>query len=98
MLKSELTVGKHYRPKEYPSIIANAYFHTIDNLRNEISNNGFQIINSHAIEGCIWFTPKLDEKWNDESSRKRLLEIIHLTEHEDTLMGMSPHIMVVAKK
>lgn len=98
MLKCELTTGKHHRPKEYPFIIANAYFHTIDKLRSEISNNGFNIINSHAIEGCIWFTPKLDEKWQDENSRNRLLEIIHITEHEDTLMGMSPHIMAVAQK
>lgn len=98
MLKCELHTGEHHRPKEYPFIIANAYFHTIDKLRNEISSNGFYIINSHAVEGCIWFTPKLEEKWSDENSRNRLLEIIHLTEHEDTLMGMSPHIMVVARK
>lgn len=98
MLKCELNTGEHHRPKEYPFIIANAYFHTVDKLRNEITNNGFNVINSHAVEGCIWFTPKLDEKWNDENSRDRLLEIIHLTENDDTLMGMSPHIMVVAQK
>ncbi len=98
MLKTELSTGKHHRPREYPFIIANAYFHTIDKLRDEVSKAGFSIKNSHAVEGCVWFTPKLNEKWNDENSRNRLIEIIHATEHEDTLMGISPHIMVVAEK
>ena len=98
MLKDELYSGNHNRPREYPFIIADAYFHTIDGLRNEVADSNFEIINSHAIEGCIWFTPELNEKWNDIGSRKRLLDIIHITEHEETLMGMSPHFMVVAKK
>ncbi len=59
---------------------------------------GFSIINAHAVEGCIWFTPCLDEKWEDAASRKRLLEIIHLTEHAPEMMGMSPHFIVVGKK
>lgn len=98
MLMTELSTGEHHRPKEYPFIIANAYFHTINELREEIASCGFEVIGSHAVEGCIWFTPKLDEKWQDEKSREKLLKIIHATEHEDTLMGISPHIMVVAEK
>lgn len=98
MLKKEVKNGIHNRPKEYPFIIANAYFHTVDQMKNEVSSSGFTVLNSHAIEGCIWFTPKLDEKWQDKNSRKRLLDIVHMTEHEETLMGMSPHFMVVAKK
>lgn len=98
MLKCELTTGEHNRPEAYPFIIANAFFHTIDSLRNEITEIGFSVNNSHAVEGCIWFTPKLDEKWENDNSRKRLLDIVHTTEHEETLMGLSPHIMVVAEK
>lgn len=98
MLMTELATGEHHRPKEYPFIIANAYFHTIYKLRDEISACGFEIKDSRAVEGCIWFTPKLDEKWQDENSRERLLKIIRATEREDTLMGMSPHIMAVAEK
>lgn len=81
-----------------PDESANAYFHTIDELRNEVSKSGFAIKNSHAVEGCVWITPTLDDKWKDTGSRKRFLEIIHATEHEETLMGLSPHMMVVAEK
>ena len=98
MLKRELSTGDHIRPKEYPFIIANAYFHTIDSLKDEVAAAGFSVTESCAVEGCIWFTPKLDEKWADHDSRNRLLDIIHATEHEETLMGISPHIMVTASK
>lgn len=98
MLKHELATGEHNRPKEYPFIIANAYFHTIDELRNEVQNSGFEVVNSHAVEGCLWITPKLDEKWQDIDSRSRLLELIHATEHEETLIGLSPHLLVVGRK
>ena len=98
MLNRELTTGVHNRPKEYPFIIANAYFHTVDEMREETQNSGFAFANQHAVEGCVWITPKLDEKWQDADSRNRLLEIIHATEHEETLMGMSPHFLVVGKK
>lgn len=98
MLKHELATGEHIRPKEYLFIIANAYFHTIDELRNEVKYSGLEIVNHHAVEGCIWITPKLDEKWQDADSRNILLDIIRATEHEETLMGLSPHFLVVAKK
>lgn len=98
MLKQELTTGKHNRPKEYHYFIANAYFHTIDELRNEVRKCGFKVVDNHAVEGCIWITPKLDEKWQDTESRNRLLDIIHTTEREETLMGLSPHFLAVGRK
>ncbi|MBQ9673017.1 MAG: class I SAM-dependent methyltransferase [Ruminococcus sp.] len=98
MLKHELSTGEHNRPKEYPFIIANAYFHTIDELRKEVHNSGFEVMTYHAVEGCVWITPKLDEKWQDTNSRNRMLDIIHATEQEETLMGLSPHFLVVGRK
>ncbi len=98
MIRQELETGKHNRPKEYPFFIADAYFHTTNELKCELSENGFEVINYHAVEGTVWIVPKLDEKWNDLSSRKRLLDIIHSTEHEETIMGMSPHFLVIGRK
>lgn len=42
--------------------------------------------------------PELDEKRQDTDSRNILLDIIHTTEHEKTLMGLSPHFLVVGRK
>ena len=98
MLRREIVKGEHVRPKEYPYVISNAYFHTIDGLRDEITAAGFTVKESAAVEGCSWITPDIAEKWKDENRRNRLLEIIRLTEHEETMMGISPHFIVCAVK
>ncbi len=98
MIRREMDTGEHIKPSEYPYIISNAYFHTIGGLRDEVTESGFNVIESAAVEGCSWITPDLNEKWNDEFRRGRILEIIRATEHEETMMGMSPHFLVVASK
>ncbi len=98
MIRREMDTGEHIKPSEYPYIISNAYFHTIGGLRDEVTESGFNVIERAAVEGCSWITPDLNEKWNDEFRRGRILEIIRATEHEETMMGMSPHFLVVASK
>lgn len=98
MIMSELESGEHNRPIEYPNFLAKAYFHTSLELQNEIESVGFETIKKHAIEGIIWFTPCLSEKWEDKVSKERLLNIVRSTENEDEIMGMSPHFMVVSRK
>ena len=98
MIKSEMTTGDHIRPKEYPKFIAEAYFTTSEEMKSEIAEVGFAVEKAIAVEGCIWFTPHLQEKWMDEASRERLLDIVRITETEPEMMGMSPHFLMVARK
>jgi ubiquinone/menaquinone biosynthesis C-methylase UbiE len=98
MIKGEMTTGDHIRPKEYPKFIAEAFFTTSEEMKSEIAEIGFAVEKAIAVEGCIWFTPHLTEKWEDEASRERLLEIVRITETEPEMMGMSPHFLVVARK
>lgn len=98
MIKGEMTTGDHIRPKEYPKFIAEAYFTTSEEMKSEIAEVGFAVEKAIAVEGCIWFTPHLQEKWADEASRERLLEIVRIMETEPEMMGMSPHFLVVARK
>ena len=98
MIKGEMTTGDHIRPAEYPRFIAESYFTTSDEMKSEITEVGFAVDKAIAVEGCIWFTPHLAEKWEDEASRERLLDIVRITESESEMMGMSPHFLVVARK
>jgi len=98
MIKGEMTTGDHIRPKEYPKFIAESYFTTAEEMKTEIAEAGFVVEKAIAVEGCIWFTPHLAEKWEDEVSRERLLEIVRVTESEPEMMGMSPHFLLVARK
>ncbi len=98
MIKGEVTIGDHIRPKEYPKFIAEAYFTTSEEMKSEIVEVGFAVEKAIAVEGCIWFTPHLAEKWEDEASRERLLDLVRITETEPEMMGMSPHFLMVARK
>ena len=98
MIKSEMTTGDHIRPKEYPKFIAEAYFTTSEEMKSEIAEVGFAVEKAIAVEGCIWFTLHLQEKWEDEAIRERLLDLVRMTETEPEMMGMSPHFLVVARK
>ena len=59
---------------------------------------GFRVLATHAVEGFIWFTPNLNENWERPEIREKLLEILHLTEKDRELMGMSPHFLTMAVK
>ncbi len=98
MLRGELVKGEHHRPAKYPNFIAQAYFHTPEGLVGELAEAGFQVEKLLAIEGCVWFTPGLNEKWEDLPARERLLEILRLTEEEPSILGFSPHFLAVARK
>ena len=88
--------GKPHRPEKYPNFIAQAYFHTPEGFAAEISDAGFQVDQLLAVEGCIWFTPELNAKWEDPAARDRLLELLRLTESEPSMLGFSPHILAAA--
>ena len=98
MLRREMDNGEHIRPETYPRIIADAYFHTPEGLAQEVADGGFEIDGKHAVEGCLWITPELNSKWEDPFRRERLLEIIHASERDESMMGISPHFIVAAKK
>ncbi|MGN0659729.1 MAG: class I SAM-dependent methyltransferase [Emergencia sp.] len=98
MLKEEITTGNHNRPAEYSGLIAESYFSTVTEMSEEIEDAGFSVTGRHAVEGCIWFTPNLEDNWENPESRRRLLELVHLTECDLELMGMSPHFLIAARK
>ena len=98
MIKHEIIYGEHNRPEKYPFFIANAYFHHVDDMESELKDSGFVVSDTLAVGGSVWITPTLDEKWNDVIGRKRLLELIRLTEYERTVIGMSLHFLTVGRK
>ena len=98
MLRKEILQNRHVRPKEYPNFLANAYFHTPEGMEQELKKSGFSPSGTYAVEGCIWFCPTLQEKWEIPESRERLLELVRMTERESSLLGISPHFLTRAEK
>lgn len=98
MLEGEIKEGRHIRPPEYPNFIAQAYFHTPKELSGELEAAGFSCEGVYAVEGCVWFCPALQEKWDIPESRERLLQLIRMTEREDSMLGISPHFLALGRK
>jgi SAM-dependent methyltransferase len=98
MIESELTDGQHIRPEKYNKFIARAFFHTPKELKQEIESVGLIHEKTLAIEGPVWIVPSFDEKWEQEESKERLLKICQKVEEQESLMGMSPHILAVGRK
>lgn len=98
MLYGELTAGRHIRPKEYPAILAQAYFHTPKELSEELQEAGFAEVELTAVEGLLWVVPELETKWDQADSRTVLLELVQLTEREPSVLGASPHFLGIARK
>ena len=59
---------------------------------------GLQLVALYGIEGPSWLASDFDGRWADESRRRRLLEAARAVEREPSLLGVSPHLMAVARR
>ncbi len=97
IVRQDLQNGQHRNPTSKPYFM-DTYFHHPDELRSEIAGAGFTAENIYAVEGPGWVARDLDEWWQDETLRERLLEVVRAVETEPTLLGMTSHLMGVGKK
>ncbi|MFD1176657.1 class I SAM-dependent methyltransferase [Paenibacillus puldeungensis] len=98
MVQRELTDGQHIRPEQYPNFIARAFFHTPEELKAEIEEAGLAYEKTLSVEGPIWIVPAFEQKWTDKNSKERLMKIAELVEEQESLLGMSPHMLAISRK
>ncbi|WP_420125945.1 class I SAM-dependent methyltransferase [Longimicrobium sp.] len=76
----------------------NAYFHRPDELGDELRNAGFRVDGCYGLEGPCGMLPDFDERWSDPQRRDGMIRIAEMVEAEPSLLGMSPHILAVARR
>lgn len=96
MCKEELTTSKHDAPASMPGILASAYFHRPSVLRNEFQDAEFTDIQIFSVEGMVWMDAKFFQHWSNPQIRAQLLQTIELTETDQELLCLSPHMMAAA--
>ena len=94
----DLSDGQHRNPTKNPSYFTTAYFHHPFELQTEVEAVGFQHGKTLAVEGPGWAAKDFEQRWQDDERRALLLDLIRKIEEEPSLLGMSGHIMVIAKK
>jgi len=100
IVEQDLRDGQHRNPtaRSPHSYWTTAFFHHPEELQAEVREAGFAITEVVAVEGPDFAVRDLARWWDDPARRERLLAAIRAVEHEPSLLGMSAHIMVIARK
>lgn len=98
MCKEELTTGKHDAPDDFPWLLAEAFYHKPEQLKEEFINQGLNYINMYAVEGMLWLDKDFFINITDYEKRKILMELMEVTENDTSLLPFSPHMMIAVQK
>jgi SAM-dependent methyltransferase len=96
IVERDLKDGQHRnpRPAERPDWFTTAYLHHPDNLAHEASEAGFAVEAVYGVEGPGW---PMNVDWDDPTAREQMLFAARAVEREPALLGLSPHILAVAR-
>lgn len=90
--------GRHFNPTGHPAYFTTAFFHRPDELTAECAAAGLAHVATLAVEGPGWLLSDLDARLADERRRAVLLKALDALEAEPTLLGVSAHLLVVARR
>jgi ubiquinone/menaquinone biosynthesis C-methylase UbiE len=98
IVRRDLVDGQHQNPTGKPEYFMETFFHHPDELRQEVDEAGFAAADLYGVEGPCWLLSDFDAWWNNDTQRKRLLEIARALETEPALLGVSAHLIAAATK
>jgi ubiquinone/menaquinone biosynthesis C-methylase UbiE len=98
IVEQDLLDGRHRNPTERVDYFTTAYFHRPDELRAEILGAGLILDGLYGIEGPGWLLPDVTARLADPHRRLDLLLVARLLESEPSMLGVSAHLLVVARR
>jgi ubiquinone/menaquinone biosynthesis C-methylase UbiE len=98
ILQQDLVDGNHSNPVNHPMYFTDAHFHTEREIGEEFTEADFSNFSIAAIEGFGWLVPDFTKRWIDEAARNKLLQYIRQTESDPAMIGISAHVMTIARK
>ena len=98
IVERDLADGQHRNPTEHPEYFTDAYFHEPSGLKSEIEAAGFSSCRVLAVEGLGVLIRDFNPLWAQRALRKRVLSLIEQTENTASILGISPHLLAVARK
>jgi hypothetical protein len=98
-MRDRTVVDGQYRNETRDSrFFVTAYFHRPEDLASELRTAGYDEVGVFGVEGPGWTLHDFDERWNDAGGRERLLRVAHLLEEEPSILGVSAHLLAIARK
>ena len=93
-----LVSGEHRNPERRPGWFTTAYFHTPEELRDEVVSAGLTVEALLAVEGVPGWLRGIDDWLDNEERRRILMDFLRELEREPSLLGASAHLIVVADR
>jgi SAM-dependent methyltransferase len=98
VVERDLADGQHRNDTKEPRYFTTAFFHHPAELAEEVAGAGLTLVDLFAVEGSAATMPDFTRRWADPASRERLLAFLRAVETEPTLLGVSPHLLAVARR
>ncbi|HLX87714.1 MAG TPA: hypothetical protein VKR22_04540, partial [Acidimicrobiales bacterium] len=97
IVERDLTDGQHRNPTNHPHWFTTAYFHHPEELRHEAIESGLTVVELVGLEGLAGYLPQLADRWDNDEDRSVILDAARAVESEPTLLGLSAHMILVAR-
>jgi SAM-dependent methyltransferase len=97
IVERDLREGQHRNPHHRPHWFTTAFFHHPGELRAEVADAGLEALELVGVEGLAGFLPRLDRRWENARDRELILWSARVVEAEPSLLGLSAHLLVVAR-
>jgi SAM-dependent methyltransferase len=94
----DLVDGQHRNDDNHPDYFTTAYFHRPEDLEAEIAQAGFRDVQVLGVEGPGWLFSDFEARWTNDALRHDLLAMARALESERSLLGVSAHLLAVARK
>ena len=99
ILAEDLGTGRHRGSADSTmKYFTDAYLQRPDEIEQEAALAGFRPEWLLAVEGFGWLMPGFEAMWKDPVRRADLLRSIAQVEKERSLLGVSAHVMLIARK
>lgn len=98
VVAADLTEGVHRNPTGRPEWFTTAYFHHPFDLAEEVAAAGLEPAVTLAVEGPAWAAADLEDWLDDHGRKDSLLGYLSAVEADPSLLGASPHLLIVARK
>ncbi len=98
IVKQDLINGQHRNPTNITHYFTTSFFHHPNELYQEHIDAGFQSVELLSIESLLDLLGNIGDYLNDSEKSELLLTFMRQIEKETSLIGASPHIMVIARK
>lgn len=95
IVERDLRTGQHRNPDRVVGWFTTAYFHTPNELREEVAAAGFETEPVFGIEGPGGY---VGTGWSDPDRREGVLLAARAVEQEPSIIGLSAHLLMVGRK